>query len=310
MATGITRFIQDISENREIEHLLFYAALALLARVEREIGLVAMVRGDAGMVDDPMLTALEQRRNERGNLAPTPYVFRLKTNPVLDRLAEPLVKRPTGRPPQDGREWCYELEYQAESWRVARRVVLVVIERPFELFLDYFFLVTNIPAHEFSAAELLESYRPRGTMEGHLGELKSALAPALSCSERQREPKRTEAERQAADQRDADCNEATLLLYLLAFNLANQARLLMEDAMPRSIPPSSGHQPQPDRPKLPDYLFPRQGWSLLRLREQVLKTAARLLLGSREVTVVIAGSASELWRRLWRRLARLYPIAT
>jgi hypothetical protein len=284
--------------------------LALLVRVEREIGLVAMVRGDAGMVDEPMLSALEQRRNEKGNPVPTPYVFRLKTNPVLDRLAEPLVKRPAGRPPLDGREWCYELEYQAESWRVPRRVVLVLIERPFELFLDYFFLVTNVPAWEFSAAEPLEAYRPRGTMEGHLGELKSALAPALSCSERQREKQRTDSERQAADERDAACNEATMLLYLLAFNLANQARLLMEDAVSRPIPATSAQQPEPDRPKLADCLFPRQGWSLQRFREQVLKTAARFLLGSREVTVVITGAASELWRQLWRRIERLIPLVT
>ncbi len=282
--------------------------IALLARVEREIGQVAMARGDAGMVDDPMLSALEQRRNENGNPAPTPYVFRLKTNAVLDRLAEPFVKRPAGRPPLDGREWTYELEYQAESWRVPRRVVLVVTERPFELFVDSFFLVTNIPAHEFCGAELLEAYRPRGAMEGHLGELKSALAPALSCSERQRVTKRTDAERQAADERDAACNEATMLLYLLAFNLANQARLLMEDAVPRQIPPTSGHQPEPDLPQLADYLFPRQGWSLQRFREQVLKTAARFLLGSREVTVVIAGAASELWPRLWRRIEQLHPL--
>jgi hypothetical protein len=284
--------------------------LALLARVEREIGVVAMARGDAGMVSEPMLSALEQRRNEKGNPAETPYVFRLKTNAVLDRLAEPFVKRPAGRPPLEGREWTYELEYQAESWRVPRRVVLVVLERPFELFVDSFFLVTNIPAHEFNGAELLEAYRPRGTMEGHLGELKSVLAPALSCSERQRDTKRTAAERQAADARDAACNEATMLLYLRAFNLANQARLLMEDAVPQPIPVTSGHAHRPGLPAVSEYHLPRQGWSLQRFREQVLKTAARFLLGSREVTVVIAGAAAELWRRLWHRIEQLYPLVT
>ena len=284
--------------------------LGLLPRVEREIGMVALVRGDAGMVDEPMLSALEQRRNEKGNLAPTPYVFRLKTNPVLERMAEPFLRRPPGRPPLEAREWCYELEYQAESWRVPRRVVLVVLERPRELFVDSFFLVTNKSAAQVSGAELLEEYRPRGTMEGHLGELKAALAPALSCSERQGDKQRSEAERQAADARDAACNEATMLLYLLAFNLANQVRLLLEDAVPRPIPQSSGHQPEPDRPKVADYLFPREGWSLQRLREQVLKTAGRFLLGSRQVTVVISGAARELWRRLWRRIAQLHPLVT
>jgi hypothetical protein len=283
--------------------------LNVLARVERDIGMVAMVRGDAGMVDEPMLSALEQRRSAKGHPAPTPYIFRLKTNAVLERLAEPYLRRPAGRPPLEGREWIHELEYQAESWSVPRRIVLVVVERPFELFVDSFFLVTNILAREWTGAEILEGYRPRGTMEGHLGELKSALMPALSCSERQREKKRTAAQREAADARDAACNEATMLLYLLAFNLANQARLLMEDAVPQPIPETSGHQSLPDQPRVAEYLLPRQGWSLERFREQVLKAAARFLLGSREVTVVLTGVAAEIWRRFWRRLNRL-PLVT
>lgn len=284
--------------------------LPILARVEEEIGQVALLRGDAGMVDEPMLAALEQRRNARGHGAETPYVFRLKTNAVLDRLAEPHVNRPPGRPPLEGREWLYELEYQAESWSVPRRVVLVVVERPSELFLDYFFLVTNIAPEDLDGAGVLETYRPRGMMEGCLGELKSVLALALSCSERQGERKRTEAERKQADARDSACNEATMLVYLLAYNLANQVRLLMEDAAPQPIAATSGHERLPERKPLADYLVPRCGWSLQRFREQVLKTAARFLLGGREVVVVIAGAAAELWQRLWRRLARLQPLTT
>ena len=34
----------------------------------------------------------------------------------------------------------------------------------------------------WSAEKLLADYRQRGTMEGHLGELKSVMAPALSCA--------------------------------------------------------------------------------------------------------------------------------
>lgn len=284
--------------------------LPILERVEAEIGQVALLRGDAGMVSEPLLAALEQRRNARGHGVPTPYVFREKTNPVLDRLAEPYVNRPPGRPPLEGREWLYELQYQAGSWSVPRRVVLVVVERPFELFLDYFFLVTNIAPADLDAAGVLETYRPRGSMEGSLAELKSALAPALSCSERQGARPRTEVERKQADARDSACNEATMLLYLLAYNLANQVRLLMEDATPQSIPATSGHELKPDRKPLADYLVVRCGWSLQRLREQVLKVAARFVLGGREVVVVIAGAAAELWQRLWRRLARLQPLTT
>ena len=101
-----------------------------------------------------------------------------------------------------------------------------------------------------------------------------------------------------------------MLVYLLAYNLANQVRLLMEDAAPQPIAATSGHQRRSERKPLPDYLVPRCGWSLQRLREQVLKVAARFVLGGREVVVVIAGAAAELWQRLWRRLARIQPLTT
>ena len=113
-----------------------------------------------------------------------------------------------------------------------------------------------------------------------------------------------------ADARDSACNEATLLVYLLAYNLANQVRLLMEDAAPQPLPATNGHQRLPERKPWADYLVPRWGRSLQRLREQVLKAAARFVLGGREVVVVIAGAAAELWQRLWRRLARLHPLTT
>ena len=285
--------------------------LPILARVEAEIGQVALLRGDAGMVSEPMLVALEQRRNTPDHRAETPYVFRLKTNAVLDRMAEPYLHRPPGRPPLEGREWLHELQYQAGSWSVPRRVVLVVIERPYELFVDSFFLVTNLTAQQLDGAGLLENYRPRGTMEHCLGELKTALAPALSCSERQGVRKRSEAERQQADARDSACNEATLLVYLLAYNLANQLRLMMEDAAPQAIPATSGHQLKPERKPLADYLVPRCGWSLQRFREQVLKVAARFVLGGREVVVVLperrrnsgscSGAASRVCNRACNR---------
>jgi hypothetical protein len=101
-----------------------------------------------------------------------------------------------------------------------------------------------------------------------------------------------------------------MLVYLLAYNLANQERLLIEDAAPQAIPATSGHQRLPDRNPLADYLMSRCGWSLQRFREQVLKVAARFVLGGREVVVVITGAAAELWQRLWRRLARLQPLTT
>ncbi|MBA4158960.1 MAG: transposase [Gemmatimonadetes bacterium] len=58
------------------------------------------------------------------------YVARLRSNRTLERLAAPHLKRPPGRLPAEGRLWTHEREYRAGSWSDARRVVLVVVERP------------------------------------------------------------------------------------------------------------------------------------------------------------------------------------
>ena len=64
------------------------------------------------------------------------------------------------------------------------RVVLVVVERPGELFLDYFWLITNLKRNRYSGARLLGLYRMRGKAEGHMGELMDVLAPAFSSAAR------------------------------------------------------------------------------------------------------------------------------
>ena len=116
--------------------------------------------------------------------APTPYVARVKNNAVLDRLAMPFLKRPPGRRPNEERTWFHELTYAAKSWSRERRVVLVVIDRPDELLLQHFWLITNWTAEQCSGADLLDHYRTRGCAEGYMGELMNVLQPALSSSPR------------------------------------------------------------------------------------------------------------------------------
>ena len=48
-----------------------------------------------------------------------------------------------------------------------------------------------------------------------------------------------------------------------------------------------------------------EGWSLKRVRERVLKVAARVLVSGRRVTFVIAQTSESLWRSLWQELGRL-----
>jgi hypothetical protein len=252
--------------------------LPLLSAVERKLCQVASVRMDAGFPDEALLVGLEQRQ--------TPYVARVKTNAVLDQMAAPYLRRPPGRPPREPRTWCYEMAYQAASWSRERRVVLVVLERPDELFLHHFWLITSWSPEQMSAEELLALYRQRGTAEGHMGELHDVLAPALSSSPRPKghyqghEPLRRYASGDAFAQ-----NEVLLLLNVLAYNVAHAARVLVEAAT-------------------------HEGWSLRRFRERVLRVAGRVLVHGRRAILVIAREAAALWSILWARLATLHYAPT
>jgi hypothetical protein len=249
--------------------------LPLIDKVEASLCQVASVRFDAGFPEDGLLDALEQRGR--------PYVSRIKNNPVLDRLAAPYLIRPVGRPPAEPRMWFHELTYQAQSWCRARRAVLVVQERPGELWLHHFWLLTNWTQEQMPAEALLQLYRERGTAEGHQGELMSVLAPALSSSARQKSHYRGEALKKVYSCTDAFAhNEVLLLLNLLAYNVLHVARVLLE----------SGTD---------------EGLSLKRLRERVLRIPGRLLLHGRRVVLIMGQSAATLWQRLWKKLMAFEP---
>lgn len=250
--------------------------LPLLDRVERDLCQVAAVRMDAGFPEEKLLSALE----ERG----TPYVARVKNNKVLDRMADPYLTRPVGRPPKEPRTWFHELTYQAGSWSKARRVVLVTQEREGELFLHHFWLITNWTPSQMDGAALLERYRKRGTAEGHMGELMDVLQPALSSSPRPKSHYRGEEPQKRYPSRESfEQNEVRLLLNILAYEAVHAARVLLETAT-------------------------GEGWGLKRFRERVLRVAARVLVHERRAVLVIAKSAARLWELLWRKL-RLVRVA-
>ena len=223
---------------------------------------VGLARIDAGFADGTTLAALEDRD--------VPYVARLPGNKALDRLAKPYLKRPVGRPPAEPREWAIEERYQAGSWANDRRVILVVQERPDDLFFDTFWLVTSLDPGPYPAEEVLRLYRRRGKAEAHMGELKDVLEPRLSSTSRGA----------ATDDEVFARNEAWLLLHLLAYEAMHALRVPLEEAT-------------------------KQGFSLKRLREQVLKTAARLLVHARQIRVVMEKTAVRLWQPLFQRLDRL-----
>jgi hypothetical protein len=245
----------------------------LIKRVEQKMCQVAAVRLDAGFPEEKILAGLERRG--------TPYVARIKNNPVLDRMAQPFLKRPPGRPPAEPRTWYHETAYQAESWSRPRRVVLVVLERSDDLFMHHFWLITSWTSEQMSAEDLLEMYRDRGTAEGHMGELMNVLDPALSSSPRPKAHYRQEKPKKRCPSGDSFAiNEVLLLLNVLAYNVMHAARVLMEEAT-------------------------GEGWSVKRLRERVLRVAGRVLVHARRATIVIGEASSELWQRLLSQIAAL-----
>lgn len=221
------------------------------------------LRMDAGFPSPELLDELERSGCR--------YVARVRANQVLQRAAEPFLRRPAGRPPATERQWFHEFAYQAASWSRPRRAVLVVVDRPGELFLDYFFLLTNAQTDDIDAATLLQLYRQRGGAEQDFGDWQSAFELALSSTPR---PKRHyRGRRLAPAECDTDsfaANEAKLLLSLIAANLLHDARTVL------------GRERQP--------LASRS-----RLRQVLLKTAVRVTLGKRYITVQIDAARAALW---------------
>ena len=216
-------------------------------------------RIDAGLVEGPVLDEFD---DEGVN-----FVGRIKSNAVLERLALPHIGRPPGRPTKDGDQFALELgHYRAASWTRSYRLVLAVIDLPDpktgfrELFPHCFFLVTNWSPQRRSAWDLVEHYRKRGTFEDRLGEFNAVIGPGLPAE-------------------SFEANETSLLLKLLAFNLAGMIRGELEDA--------SG-----------------SGWDLRRVQQTVLKAGARVAEHGRRIFVDVAKAAGVLWGRLLERVNR------
>ncbi len=202
------------------------------------------------------------------------YLGRLRSHSGLQAKAAPYLRRPRGRRPEIPREWCYDLTYQAGSWPAPRRVVLVVQERPDDLLLHSFFLVTNLSQFDYPPESVLALYRQRGKAEAHMGEVKSALDVHLSSTDRGA----------STLQQVMARNEVSLLLSLYAYEVLHGLRRLLE-------------------------IQTRQGWSLTRMREQVLKVAATLSVHARRITVHLGDAADNWWPTLLRGLPRLTALA-
>ena len=110
-----------------------------------------------------------------------------------------------------------------------------------------------MPSGEMSGEDLLALYRRRGKAEGHLGELMSVVAPALSSTSRRKSHYRGEEIRKREKGVDAfACNQVRLLLAGFGYRIMHVQRAVLERVT-------------------------GTGWSLRRLAERVLRTPARAL---------------------------------
>jgi hypothetical protein len=149
----------------------------LLDRIEGKLCLSASVRMDAGFQGETVYLVLEKRK--------TPYVSRLKSNAILQRLADPyLVRADEEKVPEEPRTWLYEFGYRAGDWSRFRRVVLVVLEKPGQFWRSHFWLVTSWTSDEMPPVKLLPLYRKRGSAEDHMGQWVNTLRPRLSSAAR------------------------------------------------------------------------------------------------------------------------------
>ena len=154
-------------------------------------------RGDAAFANPELYAFLEAEDYS--------YAIRLKSNGLLEREIQHLLKRPIGRPPEKPIVWYHNFMYQAASWDTARRVVAKVEWHQGELFPRVGFIVTNLGG---GAAGVVWFYNGRGTAEQWIKEGKNAVKwTRLSCH-------------------DFADNQVRLQLFALAYNLGNFLRRL------------------------------------------------------------------------------------
>ena len=283
---GETGDMLDVVLRPGTAHAL-HGGFAFIRRVARRLRKClahwVIVRLDAGYNSGELCTQLEKEDID--------YVMRQRSNPLLKKQAVDTYVRPVDE------ETCIELTYKGGKWGKKRRLVLVLVPLPGELFPRFFYLLTSLTRAECSAEDLLALYRKRGKAEAHMGEMKKVLGWALSSTPRpkshyrgkpiEREDKEDlRAEGQGKENEKGGekkkChdevyppNEAWLSLIVLAYQLLHIGRCIMEE--------------ETDQPM-----------SLKTFRKVVLDIPGRVTKHARTVTFVIADYARDVWQQFWR----------
>lgn len=233
------------------------------------------VRADAGFVGEELYASLES--------AETEYAIRLPRYASLRELVEPILARVAKQRLALGEERLFDVSCRLRKWSRTRRVVLVVRRHESApLYLDWYLIVTNMDPSKYPAEWVLDYYRKRGRMEDQIGELKSALQPHLSCTTRPRSSSaRKDSRRARAEGEVMAANEATMLHFMLAYNLVAMLRYLVGDALP-------GTRGEVAR--------------IRRIQDLVLRIAGRLTRQGRRSIVLIPPEAGEILTIAWRAI--------
>lgn len=167
------------------------------------------LRGDAAFANPAVYEYCEGER--------VTYFIRLPANAVLNRLIDPHLTRPVGRPPKSGVQIrLVDFRYQAQTWEKERRVVAKIEWHEGELFPRIGFIVTN---SRLPAGKVVKVYNGRGDVENRIKEGKNTLRwDKTSCHK-------------------FAANQARLLMGVLAYNLLHMIRqfYLMGEEVKRSM---------------------------------------------------------------------------
>jgi Transposase DDE domain group 1 len=187
----------------------FLDLLCPIVRRYRSRFILFWLRGDAAFAAPEVYEYCEGER--------ITYFIRLPANAVLNRLIDPHLTRPVGRPPKSGIQIrLVDFRYQAQTWDRERRVVAKIEWHEGELFPRIGFIVTN---SRLTAGKVVKVYNGRGDVENRIKEGKNTLRwDKTSCH------------RFAA-------NQARLLMGVLAYNLLHMLRqfYLMGEEVKRSM---------------------------------------------------------------------------
>ena len=146
--------------------------------------------------------------------------------------------------------------------------------------------MTSFSKEEKCGQDVLDFYRERGTMEAHIGEMKSVIDGHVSSTNRSKTCyARREVVKRAKPVDPERVNAAALCLHGLAFNLLNTFRALACSSAYIDEPPEMG----------------------IRRARRLLLVAGRMVVSARRVTLVIMDAALESWGRVAARIQGLRP---